>query len=77
MPRVYAGNNDPIDYCQQHFPDQAAAQQLHGVQLTGEGPDGRGDCFEHDAAHPDYEGLGYSCATCGVELTADDDLSQE
>ncbi len=65
MPRIYNGANDPLDFCQRHFPKtESIARERYG---DGEGPDGRGNCFEYDASHPDY-GYGYRCGVCGCDL---------
>ncbi len=70
MPRIYASNNDPIDYCFRCFPGPMKAQRLHGD--VGEGPDGRGNCFEYNAHHPDYGGCDYHCYSCRKPLDDDD-----
>ena len=71
MPRIYDSSSEPVDYCRRHFPSLAVAERRHGH--AGHGPDGRGDCFAYDAAHPPYDGEGYSCKTCGRELTDHDE----
>ncbi len=71
MPRVYASNSDPIDYCRTCF--YALAYVLHGLHETGEGPDDRGDCFGYDCDHPEYEDTDYTCWNCGRHLTSRDD----
>lgn len=70
MPRVVDGSSDPIDFCKRHFPSAAHARKLYGA---GEGPDARGNCFEHNAEHPPYAGEGYRCDQCGAILTDEDD----
>lgn len=70
MPRIYTSASDPVDFCRRHFPSEAVASRRFGH--LGDGPDGRGDCFEHDAEHPDYEGEDYTCATCHRPLTEAD-----
>ena len=71
MPRVFASNNDPYDYCFNCYPiTEAAAHKLHGN--AGDGPDGRGDCFEYEADHPCYGGEDYTCHKCKALLTEDD-----
>lgn len=70
MPRVYASNNDPINYCVKCFPSESEARATHGN--VGDGPDGRGDCFEYDADHPDYDGEDYHCYRCGKVLVGSD-----
>ena len=72
MPRIYASNNDPFDFCHNGFPrPEAEAREAYG--RMGDGPDGRGDCFEYDACHPPYDGDYYCCAECGMELNEIDD----
>lgn len=61
MPRIYTGNNDPIDWCKHCFPKQINAIIKYG---PGEGPDGRGNCYDYEAAHPPYAGNGYRCDNC-------------
>lgn len=64
--RVYASDNDPVDYCMACAPSEAVAQERHGN--VGDGPDGRGNCFAYEAEHPDYEGDMYKCAACRRQL---------
>lgn len=66
MPRIYASNNDPYDFCQRCFPSEKKAKEEYGD--LGDGPDGRGDCFEYDTDHPDFGGDSYKCCECGREL---------
>lgn len=74
MPRIYTSANDPIDFCKRHFPKtEAAASEEYGN--VGDGPDGRGNCFDYDAHHPDYEGNGYRCHECRKELTDEDNYT--
>jgi hypothetical protein len=74
MPRIYASNADPLDFCKRCFPhNDKLAYLLYGLPVYGEGPDGRGDCFSYDDDHPGYEDTDYTCFKCGVELTARDD----
>lgn len=74
MPRIYASNNDPIDFCRKCFPvDEAVAVAAYGNK--GDGPDGRGNCFEHDADHPDYNGEDYHCVRCQKRLTTKDNYT--
>ena len=65
--RIYASNNDPLDFCRSCFPSEAEAEQDYAN--LGDGPDGRGNCFAHDAEHPDYSCDDYSCTNCGRRLT--------
>lgn len=61
MPRIYTGSNEPLDFCSRHFPStEGIARQRYG---EGEGPDGRGNCFEYDASHPPYD-MSYQCLIC-------------
>ena len=71
MPRIYTSASDPIDFCKKHFPGKAKAKARYGA--LGDGPDGRGTCFDHNADHPPYEDEDYRCADCGKVLTASDD----
>ncbi len=70
MPRIYTSTSDPIDFCKRHFPNEAKARLDFGK--LGDGPDGRGNCFAHNAEHPEYEGEGYTCEVCNKELTEQD-----
>lgn len=72
MPRIYTSANDPLDFCQKHFPKtEEAAREEYGN--LGDGPDGRGNCFDYDAAHPTYDGNGYSCVECKKPLNDHDE----
>lgn len=74
MPRIYTSANDPLDFCIRHFPTEEAAEKKYGnVTKTGEGPDGRGNCFGWDAEHPPYEGTDYVCHLCKKRLHEVDD----
>ncbi|WP_316196675.1 hypothetical protein [Bradyrhizobium sp. SZCCHNS3053] len=68
--RIYTSQNDPIDFCGECAPDSDEAEQLYAN--LGDGPDGRGNCYGYDDDHPSYEGEGYRCSKCGVELKDDD-----
>lgn len=70
MPRVYTSQSDPLDFCRKHFPTEANAMVKYG--LLGDGPDGRGNCFAHDAEHPDYSDEDYRCEVCKAKLTSCD-----
>lgn len=73
MPRIYDSGNDPLDFCKICFPTEAIAGKRYGdVGKTGEGPDGRGNCFAYGAEHPDYADEGYQCRKCRQLLTAED-----
>jgi hypothetical protein len=70
MPRIYDGNSDPFDFCKRCFPKtEEAARRLYG---KSEGPDGRGNCFDYNAEHPDYGDTDYSCDKCGRLLVSQD-----
>jgi len=84
MPRIYNASADAIDFCKKHFPTEERAVARFSLEATEhlprdgtprEGPDGRGDCFGHDCAHPPYsEAPGeYRCHDCGCPLTSSDD----
>jgi hypothetical protein len=68
--RIYTSCSDPIDFCKGCAPDEDEAQELFGN--GGDGPDGRGNCFDYDCEHPPYDGEGYTCHECGEELTDGD-----
>lgn len=70
MPRIYTSRNDPVDFCQKCFLGPKTAEEKYSG--LGDGPDGRGNCYEYDAFHPDYSGEDYVCAKCKVMLTDDD-----
>lgn len=61
MPRVYTSDNDPIDFCENCFPDRGGARMRFAH--LGDGPDGRGNCFSYDVEHPPYtdEDRCYDC----------------
>lgn len=73
MPRIYASNNDPIDFCKGCFPKSDREVLPYQLEAMGEGPDGRGDCFGYDCDHPTYEYEDYDCDKCGRRLTGRDD----
>ena len=70
MPRIYASNADPIDFCQDCFPAYGTAEEDWGD--IGDGPDDRGNCFEYKADHPPYEITGYRCVGCNKPLGVED-----
>ena len=73
MPRIYDSANDPLDFCVRHFPSNEVAERRYAnVRVTGQGPDGRGNCYARDAEHPDYGGDEYRCHTCKKHLTEED-----
>ena len=71
MPRIYTSASDPLDFCVACFPDLTEADQEYGN--VGDGPDDRGNCFDHNSEHPPYEGEGYKCERCKKTLTGEDD----
>lgn len=71
MPRIYTSASDPVDFCKDCFPDEAEAEARFGD--VGDGPDGRGNCFGWECAHPPYAGEDYTCEDCGCELKGRDD----
>jgi hypothetical protein len=79
MPRIIQSNGDPLDFCIECFMDEYVcdedvARELYGnEELTGSGPDGRGNCFAWDAEHPTYDDNDCRCTLCGAVLTSDDD----
>ncbi len=75
MPRIYTSCNDPLDFCMKCFPSEAKALERYGN--VGDGPDGRGNCFDWDADHPDYEFSGYKCKSCRKLLTEADNYEVE
>jgi hypothetical protein len=74
MPRIYTSTNDPVDYCRKCFPDENAAKFL--FESLGDGPDGRGNCFDYDADHPDYAGEDYHCESCRKLLKGTDNYTK-
>ncbi len=75
MPRIYTSCNDPIDFCQRHFPSLENAKKKYNN--LGDGPDGRGNCFDYNAEHPDYSNDNYTCETCGKKLKERDEYNNE
>ncbi len=71
MPRIYKSNNDPVDFCKRHFPSEEDAEDC--FMNCGDGPDGRGNCFDYNADHPLYDDTDYTCEECGKRLTEEDD----
>jgi len=70
MPRICDSASNPIDFCKACLPDCETAEEEFGNK--GDGPDGRGNCFEYDTDHPDYDGEGYTCESCNKLLTSRD-----
>lgn len=71
MPRICTSANDPYDFCLKCFPSEPNAKAEYGN--VGDGPDGRGNCFDYDASHPGYDGEDYKCTLCRKPLESRDD----
>lgn len=67
MPRICTSTSAPFDFCQKCFPSKSAALALYAS--LGDGPNGRGNCFEYDAEHPPYEHEDYTCDICNQPLS--------
>jgi hypothetical protein len=73
MPRIYDSASNPLDFCKRCFPGEERAEREYGdVKKTGEGPDGRGNCWGYDCEHPDYEDEDYRCKRCNNRLSERD-----
>jgi hypothetical protein len=74
MPRLYTSAGEPLDFCRDHFPTEDEAILEYGnEEVTGTGPDGRGNCFSYDDDHPDYFGDSmYRCTICKSPLGHED-----
>lgn len=70
MPRIYDSTDEPLDFCRECFPTEEEAKE--DFSSKGDGPDGRGNCFEWHADHPPYEEVDYKCNSCGRTLTERD-----
>lgn len=68
MPRIYNSLSEPLDFCQRCFPSQKNAEARYAC--LGDGPDDRGNCFDYDVDHPDYDECEYHCEQCGCRLTS-------
>lgn len=66
MMRIIASNNDPYDFCPNCEPTESEADE--GFGDIGDGPDGRGNCFEYDADHPPYDDWEMFCHKCNALL---------
>lgn len=70
MPRICDSSDEPHDFCKRCFPSEVTAmRRFDSTEKFGEGPDGRGNCFAYDPAHPDYDDTDYECETCGKALS--------
>lgn len=69
--RIYTSESIALDFCKRCFPKtEDEAFKKYGNQ--GDGPDGRGNCFEYNAEAPwfyDDPEHGYCCEKCDRELT--------
>ena len=71
MPRIYDSQSNPIDFCLSHFPSEGFAFKKYGN--VGDGPDGRGNCYDYNSDHPDYaDSDHYTCEKCHKRLTERD-----
>jgi len=70
--RIYTSTSDPIDFCKRCFPKNIPSAFKHYGNM-GDGPDGRGNCFDYESDHPAYEGEDYHCEKCRKLLTSRDD----
>ena len=69
MPRIYDSASDPLDFCKRCFPGEKTAEKRYAnITVTGDGPDGRGNCFGYNEGHPPYEDTDYKCHTCNRNL---------
>lgn len=73
MPRIYNAANDPLDFCKRCFPGEKTAvkRYANGAKI-GDGPDGRGNCYDYNSDHPPYEDTDYTCITCKRKLGEND-----
>jgi hypothetical protein len=71
MPRIYDSMSDPLDFCNNCFPNEQYAIKKYGDNLreNDQGPNHRGNCFGYDADHPSYGGEDYNCEICKELLT--------
>ena len=72
MPRIYT--NNPYDFCKRCFPTHSKTEQQYSS--VGEGPDGRGNCYDYGADHHCYSGENYRCCVCKKPLKEDDNYLQ-
>lgn len=72
MPRLTDSNSGPVDFCRDCFPCEGDAAERYQFAVNPNANDGRGDCFEYECDHPDYECDDYTCHLCGCELTRRD-----
>lgn len=86
MPRIYDKNGDPLDYCQDCFPDEEAFLEGEGCwdEKASEPKckfcnkrrvelDNGGCGYSHNEDHPAYGHVNYTCHECGAELGESDD----
>lgn len=70
MPRIYDSTSSPLDFCKECFPTADDAEERFGA--VGDGPDGRGNCYDYNSDHPPYQFEDYVCYDCGRSLTKRD-----
>ena len=71
MSRICDSTSAPRDYCLKCLPDEDDAFEEMGN--LGDGPDGRGNCFEYEPEHPPYEDdEHYHCYKCHARLAERD-----
>jgi len=75
MPRIYDSKSNPLDFCLKCFP-RTEDQARNKFGNRGDGPDGRGNCFSYNDAHPDYDDADYKCCNCKKKLTGQDDYAK-
>ena len=68
MHRIYDSAGNPHDFCILCFPTEADAVQRFAD--IGDGPDGRGNCFDYNCEAPPVDlSDGYECDHCGRPVT--------
>lgn len=68
--RIYTSTDEALDYCNEcGITEDEAIEQWGNI---GDGSNGRGNCFEYDGTHPDYDDCEYYCQCCGERLTSKD-----
>lgn len=70
MPRIITSHGDLLDFCRYCYPSPGGAYTTYA--FLGDGHNGRGNCYEYDADHPDYVDEVYRCIHCEAFLTEED-----
>ncbi len=79
--RVYNEANEPFDYCRKCAPDWAEHMELaiaevnfriRSIPWAEKLEFGNEEDYDVNCDHPDYEGMGYECDSCGQKLTEKD-----